>query len=1100
MSPEPGSAIPIRPRSRRPDDGLAEAKRALLDLRNRRMAAADEGIQPVPGDGPLVLSFAQQRLWFLDQLVHGRPVYNSPMALRIRGPLDRAAIESALRAVVARHETLRTRFQAERGVPYQVIDPPPERIDIPLLDLTMSGAPEPERERRARREMADLGRTVIDLSTGPLLAARLVKIADDDHMLGLCVHHIATDGWSGAILIRELAACYRAVRLETSSELAPLPVRYADYAAWERRRDSGDAVRRQLGYWRQQLSGLPALDLLTEYQRPAERTFSGQTLTCDLPEQLRADLNELARAHQGTLLTVVLAGFTALLTRYTGQDDIVVGSIFSGRSVPEIEGLIGFFANTLVLRTSTAGDPTFTELLTRTRQTVTGAHLNADVGFDRLVGELSPERDPGRNPLFQVSFTLQHAAERAGSLDGLDITSELVDVGTARFDLAVHLTEIPGSGLELWMEFSTELFDPRRMRRLPGHFARVLAQMAANPSARISEIAIMSPEEEKHALDRSTAPVRYPDAERCLHELFTRAASAWPGKAACRFSGGELTYAELDARSSRLAHLLRAVHGVGPETVVGVLLDRGLELPASLLGILKAGGAYLPLDPLHPRERVRFTLTDAAARIVITTRHLAGLLPDDVLALPLDDPATAAAIADQPASTPACPTTPANAAYLIYTSGSTGAPKGVIVEHRQIVNFTLAVTDMFGLGPDDRVLQFANPAFDTSAFDFYGSLTNGGTLIQAPTTTLYDPVSLATLMREEGVTVTDLPPTVLARLDPVDVPELRALFVGMEPFPVELVNRWTSAGRAFHNGYGPTEATVACIDYLCPPETLHGLPPIGTPMANYTAYVLDRSGTVVPSGVVGELYAGGTGVARGYHGRPGLTADRFVPSPFGPPGARLYRTGDLASRDEDGILTFRGRADHQIKINGLRTEPKEIEARLLEHPAIQQALVIADGEGAAARLLAYLIPGGADQPETGELRRHLAERLPLFMVPARFAYLDGFPKDANGKIDRSRLPRPEVPGAAAPVAPGTPAERKLAQIWCEVLGVPEVSAGDDFFSLGGNSLKFAQIATHISEAFGTTVDLRSLLVYPTLRDLAGYITAEQPARGPEEEA
>ena len=645
MSPESGPAIPIRPRFRRPDDGLAEAKRALLDLRSRRVTATDEGIQPVPGDGSLALSFAQQRLWFLDQLVRGRPVYNSPMALRIRGPMDEAALESALRAVVTRHETLRTRFQAQRGVPYQVIEPPPERIDIPLLDLTTSGVPEPDRERQARREMADLGRTAFDLSTGPLLAARLVKVADDDHMLGLCMHHIATDGWSGAILIRELTACYRAARRETSPELAPLPVRYADYAAWQRRRDTADAIRRQVGYWRRQLSDLPTLDLLTEYPRPAERTFSGQTLTCDLPEQLRADLNELARAHQGTLLTVVLAGFTALLARYTGQDDIVVGSIFSGRSVPEIEDLIGFFANTLVLRTSTAGDPTFTELLTSTRQTVTGAHLNADVGFDRLVEELSPKRDPGRNPLFQVSFTLQHAAERSGSLDELDITSELVDVGTARFDLAVHLTEVPGSGLELWMEFSTELFDPRRMRRLPGHFARVLAQMAADPSARISEIAIMSPEEEKHALDYSAAPVSYPDAERCLPELFSSAASSWPGKAACRFSGGELTYAELDAQSSRLAHLLRALD-VGPETVVGVLLDRGLELPVSLLGILKAGGAYLPLDPLHPHERIRYTLTDAACRIVVTTRHLGGLLPDGVLALTLDHPATAAAIAN----------------------------------------------------------------------------------------------------------------------------------------------------------------------------------------------------------------------------------------------------------------------------------------------------------------------------------------------------------------------------------------------------------------------------------------------------------------------
>jgi amino acid adenylation domain-containing protein len=1094
---EPVPVIPVRAREPRSGaDSLAHARRALFDLRTRRMAADRAEVVPVPRDRSLPLSFAQQQLWFLDQWVAGQPVYNSPMCLRIRGPLDGRALAAALTNVVRRHEALRTRYESDRGVPYQVIEPPPDDFDIPLLDLPASGAPAAECERSAREEVGRLSRLPFDLRAGPLLRASLVRIAVDDHMLGLCLHHIATDGWSGAILINELIAGYQAAVAGHPAVLPELAVQYADYAVWQRQLATSDVIGRQLEYWRTKLAGLPVLDLLPDHVRPAVPEFRGQALTLDLPDSLRTELTVLALRERVTLLTVLLSAFVALLARYTGQDDIVVGSIFSGRTRPEIDPLIGFFANTLVLRTNAGGNPPFRELLARARETVLGAHLNQDVTFNRLVDELRPERDPGRNPLFQVCFTMQHATERQGNVGGAAITSELVDPGTSRFDVAVHVTEVPGQGLELWMEFSTELFDPRRMRRLPCHFARILHQVAERPEIRLGDLEIIDPVERQAILDKATAPYTFPDSDRSLDQLVSHRAAAEPARLACRFLGHDLSYGELDARANQLARMLRC-RGVGPESVVGVLLDRGLELPVSLLAVLKAGGAYLPLDPLHPEERIHFTVHDAGCAIVLTTRQLADLLPADVTAIALDLDAVANDLAEQAATDLPASAGSRNAAYLIYTSGSTGKPKGVVVEHRQIVNFTLAVARMFQIGPGDRLLQFANPAFDTSAFDFYGALATGATLVQAPTSVLHDPAALAALMRTERVTVTDLPPTVLAELDPSELPALRALFVGMEPFPAELVNRWTSAGVQFHNGYGPTEATVACIDYLCPEEPLRGSPPIGMPMANNTAYVIDRFGALAPAGVLGELYVGGSGVARGYHRRPGLTAERFLPSPFGPPGARLYRTGDLASRDEDGILTFRGRSDDQIKIRGMRIEPGEIEARLLEHPDVQQALVLAWQDPGATQLVGYVIARPGSSPDTDTLRRHVAASLPLFMVPAVFAVLDAFPKNVNGKVDRARLPAPSAGTPALRTAPKTSSQRALAEIWCGVLGVTDITVEDDFFALGGNSLKFAQIASRISEACGVTIDLRSLFTHPTLASLADLIDEQRLEAVPE---
>ncbi|HUD37197.1 MAG TPA: amino acid adenylation domain-containing protein [Streptosporangiaceae bacterium] len=1098
--PEPSHALPIpaRPRQAEPDD-LARARRALLELRARRADITRSAITAVPRDRPLPLSFAQQRLWFLDQWVAGRPVYNSALALRISGPLDGQALRVALTAVVARHESLRTRYETERGVPYQVIDPAPPDVPLPVLDLRGSGLPAGERQQRAREVVTEFARSPFDLRKGPVLRATVVRIDDAEYMLGICVHHIATDGWSGGILVRELMAGYEAARAATPPSLPPLEVQYADYAVWQRERLSQANAARQLEYWRTKLADLPSLDLASDRPRQVRPGFAGQSLTLDLSDDLRAGLTDLARQEQATLLAVLLAAFVALLTRYTGQDDIVVGSIFSGRNRPEIEPLIGFFANTMVLRTSSAGNPTFRELIARARDTVIGAHLHQDIDFDQLVAAFSPERDPSRNPLFQVCFTLQNSVADGASVAGLTVVPELVQTGTSRFDLSVHLTEVAGRGLEIWMEFSTELFDPDRMRRLPVHFGRVLEQVAGQPSARIGDLDLLGPTEHAAILASAVAPAEFEAAGCCLHELIEAAVAAGPGRVACRFAGTDLSYGDLNARANRLArYLIATVPATGPESIVGVLLDRGPDLAVSLLAVLKTGAGYLPLDPFHPESRIAQAVRDSGCVAVLTTRALAGLLPAWAPAVVLDDEEVTGTLPGLPGGNLGPTAEPGNIAYLIYTSGSTGTPKGVVVEHRQIVNFTLAVSEMFALAPADRLLQFANPAFDTSAFDFYGAFANGATLVQAPVAVLHDPAALGALMCDEAVTVTDLPPTVLAELDPGGLPALRALFVGMEPFPGDLVNRWNGPGRDFHNGYGPTEATVACIDYLCPDEILVGLPPIGLPMANCTAYALDRFGAHVPAGAIGELYVGGASLARGYHGRPGLTAERFVPDPFGRAGARVYRTGDLVRREASGNLVFHGRADDQIKIRGLRIEPGETEAVLLQHAQVRQVVVTASRASGSAQLVGYVLAEPGAALTAADLRRFAAERLPLFMVPTAFVMLDAFPKNVNGKVDRARLPAPDA-GAqrAARIAPRSPAEQQLAEIWGGVLGTSELGVTDDFFALGGNSLKFAQIAARITEQFGISVDLRVLFSHPTIAALAEAIAAGQasPADG-----
>ncbi|WP_137992789.1 amino acid adenylation domain-containing protein [Streptomyces vilmorinianum] len=1064
---------------------IEEKRRALLALRMRQkraeQAAADR-IVPVPRSGALAPSYQQEGLWLLHQLAPQDPVYNVPFALRLRGALDVAALGRALRGLVARHEALRTRFDEVDGEPRLRVDDAPDTWPLPVTDL--SGLPDAERESRAAALVRAEAVRPFDLAAGPLLRTDLLRLGAEDHVLLLSLHHIVTDGWSTGILFQDLAALYE------GADLPELTLRAADFAAWQRARLTGADLDRQLAHWRTALADLPVVDFPADRPRPAAPTSAGATLDARLPEALGEGLRALAQQEQTSLLAVLQAAFLTVLSRYTGQDDLAVGSVFSGRTRSEVEPLVGLFANTLVLRTSTAGDPTFRELVRRCKETVLGALGHQDVPFGMVVDALRPERVPGRNPLFQISLTLQAAGTsgRDARLGALTVEpfADTHEAGS-RFDLGVTVIENPEGPFEIVVEYSTELFERGRMERLVGHFASVLERGVADPGVRVGSVELLGAGERERVLEEwNPLPVVREEDGLLLHELVERWVSSSPEAPAMTFAGSALSYAGLDASAARLARVLRGLHGVGPGRVVGVFLERGLDLPVAMLGVLKAGGAWLPLDPQYPRERLAAVLADAEPAVVVTTRALARSLPAGMPVVCVDEglPEVSA-----PAGV-VCGARPDDLAYVIYTSGSTGVPKGVMVSHRSAVNFVLNVRGLFGIGPGDRLLQFANPAFDVSVFDFFGALGSGAVVVGAPREVLLDPGLLQGLMVGERVSVADVPPAVLRLLDPGVLVDLRALFVGLEAFPAELVNRWAVGGREFHNGYGPTEVTVACVDYVCPSGGLVSSPPIGRAMGNHRVYVLDGSLEPVPVGVAGELFVAGVGLARGYVGRADLTAERFVPDPFGGSGGRMYRTGDVVRWREDGNLEFLGRADRQVKIRGLRIEPGEIEHALARWPGVGEGRVVVDRPGTpGARLIAYVVAEPGVVVDGGAVRAGLLERLPLHMVPAQVVVIDALPLTANGKLDQSRLPAAVEGSGGVFRAPSTAVEKELAVIWQELLDVPleRIGAGDGFFDLGGNSLQVTRLISRIRDVFQVALEPRTLFVHPGLQDLATRI-------------
>ncbi|HEX8766910.1 MAG TPA: amino acid adenylation domain-containing protein, partial [Jatrophihabitans sp.] len=928
------------------------------------------------------------------------------------------------------------------------------------------------------------------LENGPLLRCWLARLDSQDHLLLLTLHHIITDGWSVGIITRELAQFYAGL----GDRLRPLELQPVDYAAWQQRQLGGETAPAQLDYWRDRLAGVPALEFPADRPRPSLPSWRGATYEGALAPEALQQAQQLAGTERVSLLAVLSAAFYAVLHRYTGEQDLAVGSVFSGRTRPELESMVGFFANTLVLRADLAGDPTGRELVRRCNDLVLGALAHQDVPFGTVVEELKPERVPGRNPLFQVSFTLL-TGDIIGSyrFGDLAVSPLPLQLGTSRFDLAFQVSMAPDGTATVWAEYSSELFDRDRVERLVEHFQVVLCSIAGDPDCRLSRLELL-PAAEAELLLRTwdSEPVDFGAGGVLLHDLVAASAARFPDRVAVRFDGADVSYAGLEEQANRLGRLLRDGHPVGPEQVVAILLDRGPAIAWAQLAVLKAGAAWLALDPSHPVKRIGFQLADAGAVLVVTDSAHAPMLPPDLPRVELDDPEVARRLAESSAAAPACAARPDNGAYLIYTSGSTGTPKGVLVPHRAVVNFVGGAGALFSISPQDRVLQFANPSFDVSVFDIYAALGHGATSVAAPRSVLHDVDLLADLLRRERITLADLPPAVLGLLDPESLPDLRALFVGLEAFPAELVNRWRTPRRQFHNGYGPTEATVACVDYPCPQEPLTGPPPIGRAMPNQHAYVLDPAGNLAPIGIPGQLHIAGAGLARGYLGKPALTAERFLPCPFGAPGERMYATGDIAAWQADGQLQFLGRADRQVKIRGLRIELGEIEHALATFPGVTQTAVIVNTT--TPRLDAYL---ALDHNQTTEedgldraaLLNHLTQHLPHHMIPATFTVLPSLPLNSSGKVDLERLPAPVAPEDLPRQPPGTETERIVAGIWHELLNVEldDICRQDSFFLLGGSSLQATQLISRLRDAFYLTLDPRQLFTHSTLHQLAALV-------------
>jgi amino acid adenylation domain-containing protein len=1091
--------------------GLAAGVEALL--REGREGGGAPPLVAAARAGELPLSYAQQRLWFLQQLEPSNPFYNIHAALRLTGEFDAASLERSLAEIIRRHETLRTSFQAVEGRPMQAVA---DAVEFRVEVEDLSALPEPERAEAARRLAFEEAQTPFDLTRAPLLRMRLLRLGDEEHVALLTMHHIVSDGWSTGVLIRELAALYRAHTEGAEPALAPLPVQYADFAAWQREWLAGGALESQLAYWKRELAGqAPALELPTDRPRPAVQTYNGATEAFELSRELSDDLKALGRGEGATLFMVLLAAFQTLLYRYTGQDDITVGTPVANRNRAETEGLIGFFVNTLALRARFDGAESFGELLRRVRETTLGAYVHQDVPFEKLVEELQPERDPSRSPLFQVMLALQNAPREELDAPGLKMSRLAGDNRTAKFDLTL---EVDDAAPELCclFEYNTDLFDADTIRRMIGHFRTLLRGIVADPGLRLADLPLLA-DEERHQLvvafnDTATD---YP-RDKTVHQLFEAQAALTPDSTALVFGEESLTYAELNARANRLAHRLLSL-GVEPDTLVGLCVERSIEMVVGLLAVLKAGGAYLPLDPALPRERLAFMLEDTRACLLLCDGRSALLFEawrGEIVLLDGDAASVArrgedGASADAPtrdSENPRVPVTPEHLAYVIYTSGSTGTPKGVAISHRAICNHMRWMQGEFGFGESDRVLQKTPLSFDASVWEFYAPLLSGGQLVLARPGGHRDPAYLSELMASAGVTVAQMVPSLWRALvaEPglSNCRALRLAFSGGEALAAALAELIKGAtGAAVYNLYGPTEVT---IDATCG-EWAGGVGEwvtIGRPVANTRAYVLGAGMSLAPAGVKGELYLGGAQVARGYLNRPGLTAERFVPDPLsGEPGARLYKTGDVVKYLPDGRLEYLGRADHQVKVRGFRIEPGEIEAALEAHAGVREARVLArEDVRDDKKLVAYVsaAEGGAAVANlrsnlVRDLRGHLKGRLPEYMVPSSFVVLDELPLTANGKVDRRALLAYDAGEAEEArgeyVAPRTPTEELLAGIWSEVLGVERVGARDNFFERGGHSLLTTQVASRVRDRLGVALPLRTVFEAPTVAELAARIEA-----------
>jgi amino acid adenylation domain-containing protein len=1070
---------------------LTPERRALFEvlLKKEGVDLAQLPILKRSTTEPPPLSSIQERFLFLQHLMSNSPAYNVERVIQIRGPLDIAALERTFNEIFRRHEILRTTCALKNGRLVQKIVPV-EELQLTIVDL--QAIPEPKRQDKALQLAQEEARRSFDLYAGPMLRVALVKLAEHNHLLILVTHHFVADGYSEALLAKELTALYRAFSQGQPFALGELPIQYADYAVWEHQRLQGTIAEDQLAYWKQRLSGAPALlELPMDHPRPGIPTFRGATIHFTLDGKLSEELRALSSRMEVTLFMTLLVAYQLLLHRYSGQDDIVVATAVSNRNRSELEDLIGSFANTVVIRSVFSKDLTFRELVMAVAKTALEGFSHQDIPFDQLVKELHPKRDPSYNPIFQVTFEL-HQSTFVDSLDfpGLILSYLPVEKGTARFDLDLSMVN-DKQGLIGALEYNSDLFEAETIERLLSHFQRLLKGIVADPDVRISELPLLTePERRQLLVEWNSTRLAYP-RDALIHGLFEVQVERTPEAEAVECEGERLSYGELERCANCLAHYLRGC-GVGPGVLVGLCVERSVEMVVGLLGILKAGGAYVPLDPDYPKERIAFMLADAQIPVLVTQEGLLGRLPEyggRVVCLDREGEAIEVCSSERPV----IQTGPEDLAYVIYTSGSTGRPKGVEVPHRGVVNFLTSMARGPELGMEDTLLAVTTLSFDIAVLELLLPLSVGARVVIASREVAGDGVELLKLLTGCGATVMQATPATWRLL-------IETGWRGGEGFKVlcggealtqqlaaELMAR---AGRVW-NLYGPTEATVWSTCYeLQDPE---GPVLIGRPIGNTQVYVLDRYLQPVPVGVPGELYLGGVGVARGYLGQPGLTQERFVPDPFGgEPGARLYRTGDQVRYRADGNLEYLGRLDQQVKIRGFRIELGEVEAVLLEHPRVAQAVVVVREERVGdRRLVAYFVPGPGQQVTVTELRKYLRHRLPQYMVPQHFVELEGLPLTPNGKVDRRALPVPFSGGAVEDsyVAPRTEMEACVVAIWREVLGVERVGVHDNFFDLGGHSLLTLKVAARIEQATGVRLNLR-LFVSSTLEQIASLCQKE----------
>lgn len=1083
------------------------------------------------------LSSTQRQLWFLHQLAPGTPTYNIPLVIHLRGSLNFIALARSLNEIVKRHDSLRTRFMVQAGQPVQVVAPP-TTLELPIADL--QGAPEPT--QAAQRLSTEFAQQSFDLADQPLFKVLLLRLAPEHHQLLLMLHHIVADGWSVNVLIQELELLYQAFSQEKPSPLSELPIQSIDFAYWQQQQQQGARFQAALAYWQKQLSGkLPVLDLPTDRPRPPIQTFKGAQQSIGLSKSVIDAVQHLGQQEGITLFMTLFAAFNTLLYRYTGQTDVLVGSPIANRNRAELELLIGLFVNVLVLRTDLSGEPTFRELLGRVREVALSAYAHQDFPFEKLVEAIQPERDLSYNPLFQVMFIFQNVATAPSQQSNLSLQCQEAPTGTAKFDLTLIVQEQEQQWVAT-LEYNTDLFAPETITRMLNHFQTLLTAIAVNPEQLISKLPLLTASEQQQLLTEwNQTQITYPEQDQCIHQLFEAQVERTPDAIALVFEEEQLTYRELNQRANQLGHYLESL-GIVSGMLVGICMERSIEMVVGLLGILKAGGAYVPLDPTYPQERLNFMLEDAQVSVLLTQEELINKLAQPTLKrVCLDTDWEQIAAQAQSHSTHAV--TLDGLAYVIYTSGSTGKPKGVQISHRALANFLSAMRQQPGITDTDTLLALTTISFDIAALELYLPLITGARVVLASQEMMIDGTQLATCLIQSHITVMQATPATWRLLISSGWQGQNQLKIlcGGEALPLELASQLLTKGAAVWNLYGPTETTVWSTVFKVELSDTHslaasreGVVPIGRPIANTQIYILDTHHQLVPIGVPGELHIGGVGLAKGYLNRQDLTDEKFFPNPFEPESNHyLYKTGDLARYLPDGTIEYLGRVDHQVKIRGFRIELGEIESLLNQHPAIHQAVVIGSGEQATdQRLIAYIVPtirpfnqlnqssdqGGephyltsekADSGTSfstsliGDLRHFLQEQLPSYMVPAIFVPLEALPLTPNGKVDRRSLPFPQ--GINRPIheisyqSPQTELEKMIVRLWQDVLQIDRIGINDNFFDLGGHSLTLVQINNQLQVLMQRTIPVVEMFKHPTIKSLASYLNQDTAALFPSQQ-